>query len=541
MNAVGAQNGGRGYLELPYTLAQDSTLFLFLEQRSNEIWKRKLEWIAQKGGMALLNVHPDYINFEGENDPFLYSVEHYADFLKHVKCQYRGLYWNGLPIEVADHFADSHPYVRMERPSRNICMLAATHYDTDARVSRYARTLAARGDHVDVIACRPDDQPLRVVEQDGVTLHEITRVHEDRKRGPLSHLLMLLRFFVASARFIHKSHRKQPYDLIHVHNIPEWLVFAAWLPKRSRSRILLDIHDLVPELFLAKFKKGGSSVLGPILRAAERVSCEFADHVIISNHLWKFKLIERSVPKSKCSVFFNNIDLSIFYPRPRTREDDRKIVLFHGSLQWHQGLDIAIRAFAILLEKIPCAEFHVYGCGGEKNNLIQLSKELGLEEKVIFFPLVSANEIPQIIANADLGIVPKRVDSFGNEAYSTKIMEFMSQGVPVVISRTAIDCYYFNDQQVRFCESGNVEAFAAAMAEVLTDSAPREQMIRNSNAYVALNHWGTKKQEYLDLVDRLIESKSGGEASTEAGIAPVLSADSGDRSATEHLNGSPKF
>ena len=95
--------------------------------------------------------------------------------------------------------------------------------------------------------------------------------------------------------------------------------------------------------------------------------------------------------------------------------------------------------------------------------------------------------------------------SFGNEAYSTKIMEFMSQGVPAVISRTAIDSYYFDESQVRFCESENVESFASGIIEVLTDEGLRQRLVRNASAYVARNHWGRRKQEYLDLVDGLTD------------------------------------
>jgi glycosyltransferase involved in cell wall biosynthesis len=70
-----------------------------------------------------------------------------------------------------------------------------------------------------------------------------------------------------------------------------------------------------------------------------------------------------------------------------------------------------------------------------------------------------------------LGVVPKRADSFGNEAYSTKIMEFMSLGVPVIVSETKIDRYYFDDSVVRFFQSGNSDALADAMLEVMRGPA----------------------------------------------------------------------
>lgn len=91
-----------GFIELPYTLPQDHTLFLILGEKDCSIWKRKLDWIAENGGMALVNVHPDYMHFEKGGRPGLvYPASLYADFLNYVSARYRGSYWHALPKEVA--------------------------------------------------------------------------------------------------------------------------------------------------------------------------------------------------------------------------------------------------------------------------------------------------------------------------------------------------------------------------------------------------------------------------------------------------------
>jgi hypothetical protein len=96
------ETGGQRYVELPYTMVQDCTLFVMLEEKSNAIWKRKLEWIASRGGMALLNMHPDYAAFENKPPrPDEFSVAHYAEFLSWVKATYDGQYWHALPRDVA--------------------------------------------------------------------------------------------------------------------------------------------------------------------------------------------------------------------------------------------------------------------------------------------------------------------------------------------------------------------------------------------------------------------------------------------------------
>jgi glycosyltransferase involved in cell wall biosynthesis len=244
------------------------------------------------------------------------------------------------------------------------------------------------------------------------------------------------------------------------------------------------------------------------LRWVERVSAGVSDHVILANHLWLERYTARSAPAQKCSVFINHVDRQIFQPQARATRSGGPLILYPGGLQWHQGLDIAIRAFATLKRKLPDARFHIYGDGSSKCQLMALADELGLNESVKFFDPVSLRAIARVVADADLGVVPKRADSFGNEAYSTKIMEFMSLGVPVVVSGTRVDRHYFDESVVRFFESGNDKELAQAMYEVLTDSQLRESMVRNANEYVARHSWGRHKGGYLQLVDTLIARQS---------------------------------
>ncbi|MGB6222625.1 hypothetical protein [Haloferula sp.] len=95
-----------GYVELPYTLPQDSTIFLLLREESPDIWIKKLDWIAENGGMALINIHPDYIDFEckGETDSYHYPVRFIEEFLTHIEDRYAGEYWNPLAKDLAEWF-----------------------------------------------------------------------------------------------------------------------------------------------------------------------------------------------------------------------------------------------------------------------------------------------------------------------------------------------------------------------------------------------------------------------------------------------------
>jgi glycosyltransferase involved in cell wall biosynthesis len=395
------------------------------------------------------------------------------------------------------------------RATKRVCMVAYSFFENDNRVRRYAQSLARRGDHVEIVSLRKENAPSGSYDVDGITVFGIQKRLRNEK-GPLSYLTRQARFCVSAAALVARRHGRQPYDLIHVHNMPNFLTWAAWWPHRSGAKVILDIHDLVPELYASKFKIGENSAIVQALKRLERSCAGGVDHVIISNHLWFDKVTARSAPKEKCSVFVNHVDPAIFYRRQRTRKDDKFIIVFPGGLQWHQGVDLAIRALGLIRDKMPNAEFHIYGSGGCQPELESLVKELGLEKRVLFNGVRPLHEVAEIVANADLGVVPKRADGFGNEAYSTKIMEFMSQGVPVVLSKTKIDSFYFNDSQVRFFDSGNVEALADAILTVARNPELRESMIRNSLTYVEKNSWAVKEGEYLNLVDSLTRGRRNG-------------------------------
>jgi glycosyltransferase involved in cell wall biosynthesis len=494
---------GGGYTELPYTLVQDFNLFVTLREKDITIWKTKVDWIAERGGMVLLNTHPDYMCFDGTESRDEYPASRYEDFLRYVREKYDGQYWHALPREVARHYCTSNS-VESRNTRRRVCMLAYTFYEFDNRVRRYAETLAKRGDHVDVIALSGPyfQQPLEEI--NGVTVHRIQH-REYNESNKWTYASRLLRFLVKSSGYLARLHDSERYDVVHVHNIPDFLVFAAWYPKLRGAKLILDVHDIVPELFQNKFKTRLNSMYSWALKKVEKVSAQFVDHVIVSNDLWANTLMERSVPKEKCSVCLNHVDLSLFYRRRRARQDDRFIVLFPGSLQWHQGLDIAIEAFAQFKKQVPNSEFHLYSGSGEdqKAKLLALARKLGVGESVKSMGGIRLDEMPQVIADTDLGVVPKRADSFGNEAYSTKIMEFMSQGIPVVASRTKIDTYYYQEGTVHFFESGNSEDMARAMLDVYRDQQLRLTLAARGYEYSQQNSWDQKKQRYLDLIDSL--------------------------------------
>ena len=95
-------NGKKGYIELPYTLPQDFTLFVLFKQRDISIWVKKLDWLASHGGMVLMNVHPDYLNFSVPHQLENYPASYYRKFLEYILTEYKDMYWHALPKEMAE-------------------------------------------------------------------------------------------------------------------------------------------------------------------------------------------------------------------------------------------------------------------------------------------------------------------------------------------------------------------------------------------------------------------------------------------------------
>jgi glycosyltransferase involved in cell wall biosynthesis len=385
---------------------------------------------------------------------------------------------------------------------KRIAMVSYSFYESDNRVMRYAEALRERGDFVDVFSLAASDDAPRFEVLNGINVHRLqTRVRDEK--GKSAYFLRILRFLCVSFFSLSRRQLKKGYDVVHVHNIPDFLVFSALLPKLGGARIILDIHDILPEFFASKFDGGENSFYFHLLRWIERISCAFADHVIISNHLWLATITGRSVSPKKCSALINYVDQTVFYRRPRTRSDNRRILIFPGGLHWHQGLDIAIKAFKRIQPQFPQAEFHIYGGGPMKEKLVEMVRDLNLRDCVRFFDPLPLRQVADVIANADVGVVPKRADSFGNEAYSTKILEFMSQGIPVLASSTKVDRFYFSDSVLRFFPSGDDEALAVALSEVLSTPDVARALVRNADKFLEENNWSVKKREYFALVDNV--------------------------------------
>jgi glycosyltransferase involved in cell wall biosynthesis len=138
-----------------------------------------------------------------------------------------------------------------------------------------------------------------------------------------------------------------------------------------------------------------------------------------------------------------------------------------------------------------------------KTQLQALAQQLQLGPSVQWFDPLPLQEVARVMAEADLSVVPKLTDGFGDEAFSTKILEFMALGVPVVASLTRVDAHYFNRGGVQFFSPGDPSSMAQAMLTVLSQPNLQEQLVTEGWACVDRLGWLAHEGRYLDLVDRL--------------------------------------
>lgn len=387
-----------------------------------------------------------------------------------------------------------------------VCLVARRFYESNSHMQQFAKALVARGDTVDVVAARRRDLPGYEV-CDGVNVH---RIRERNIEDPrlLIYLFKLCVFMIHASLFVARRHLRLHYDLVHVQSIPDILVLSALVPKFFGTPVILDLRDLVPELYSIKFRPRNRVLTFKALVLLEKCSAAFADHVIVANPIWFERIAKRSASRSKCTMIWYCPDLAAFYPRPKRRQDRKFVILYPGTLSWHQGVDILVRAFPKIAAEIPEAELHIHGEGAAKEALADLAKQIGVAERVQFFDWVPTASLIERMAASDLAVVPKRTSGgFGNEAASTKIPEFMAMGIAVVAARTAVESLFFDDAQIRYFRSEDEDDLVRAVVSVYRDPKLRERLI-GAGIEAVKQADQSVKESYLHLVDSLVRPKA---------------------------------
>ncbi|MBK7631096.1 MAG: glycosyltransferase [Ignavibacteriales bacterium] len=504
------KDGKSGYVEMPYTLDQDFTLFILLKKTSYQIWIDKLNWIAENGGMALINVHPDYLNFENKTESEEYPVSYYSEFLAFIKKNYEGKYWNALPRDVARYFKDNYYQHLSENKGKALkngraLMVVYSYSPQDVRPRREAEALINAGYEVDMICLRLPDQP----KQENVYGVNVYRVNMSKSRSTKrKYITLYSKFFILAFIKLNKLFLKNSYDVIHVHNMPDFLVFLSVIPKIFGAKVVLDLHDPTPEMLITKFSEGDESRLTKLLKWQEKMSIKFSHSVITTNKSFVDRFVLRGCPPDKIKTVMNSPQESVFTKAALNSQNKSKenkfILMYHGLIVERYGLEDLVNAVKLLKNKIPEIELVIYGDGEYVPVLLKIIEEHRLNDTIKYFGTLSLEEIAEIIPSCDIGIIPNRLGPFTQINFPTRIFEYLHMKKPVIVPRTQGINDYFDEEAIFYFDAGNAESLANVIFNIYSDRVKAVEVVNKGYEIYQKHRWESQSKNLIKIYEELL-------------------------------------
>lgn len=385
-------------------------------------------------------------------------------------------------------------------------MIAYTNYAIDARVRREAETLASHGFQVRCLTTNNGSEPSRFV-LNGVEVRELG-VRKYRGKSTVAYVGSYLRFMLAASAACLRLLGTHELDIVHIHNIPDFLVLAGLLPRLFGRKVVLDIHDSVPETFATKFSS--RPIFKKLLCLEEKVSALVAHKVICVNHPQRDTLVARGIPKAKTFISMNMADPSIFKrpslePRAVTATDAFNLV-YHGTMAERLGVDLIIRAVALLRERIPRLRLNLWGHGDDLASFERLANELSVDDLVSFKPKgYPLHELPTHLSSMDLGVVGNRRSVACDLMLPVKLVEYVSLGIPAVVPRLKTIEHYFSDDMVAYYEPEDVQSLADAIDRLYSEPAARRLQAERANRFLHAHGWERQGAEFVAFYRQLLE------------------------------------
>lgn len=390
-----------------------------------------------------------------------------------------------------------------------VCMIVHKNYYHDVRVRRYAESLATMPAQVDVLCPRLDaTEPFDAGKHVRVFLIPVRHHDHGQLRYIFEYLLAFIFYFIRLTIL----HWKNRYDVIHIHNMPDFLTFAALIPKLMGVPLILDIHDPMPEVFLSKFAMRPNQFLLSLVRWQERLSCGLADKIITVNAVCEGNLRNRGVPAGKISVIHNYPNAAVFdrrhYPAEKKETKEFFTLIFPGTLAPRYGLDTAIRALPQIRAQIPNIRLLVF-CPNTpyKEELLELAAQLDVSPCVEILPVVLNQDLPLQLMQADVGIYPAHADVHMNLATPTKVLEYAAMGLPIISSRLRMVEEMFGESAILFFEPGNPVQFADCVLKLHREPELRRAL--SAKAYQVFQQklsWGCEFEIYRKMLARLVRT-----------------------------------
>jgi glycosyltransferase involved in cell wall biosynthesis len=287
------------------------------------------------------------------------------------------------------------------------------------------------------------------------------------------------------------------------------MVFASLPAKLLGAKVVLDVHDTMPELWQSKFGVSEHNILVRLAKLQEWVSCWFADRVVAVHEPHRRLLHGRGVAPWKTAVVMNVPDPTVFgsvlsHSDNHTEGSERPRLVYHGTITERLGLDIAIRAFKEVLDVVPGARFELYGTGEFASKVLCLIESLGVEKSVYFpnryFP---ATDMPMLLRGATLGVIPNRSDAATRYMLPVKLLEYAYLGIPAIVPKLKVIRHYFKDESVGYFTAGDVSSLRSVICALLADPHRRMTMGLNAQVFCQEYSWENMKASLFEVVDCL--------------------------------------
>lgn len=389
---------------------------------------------------------------------------------------------------------------------KRVCMVAYTRYPFDGRVRLEAESLVQWGHEVIFLVPKEGFKP-KTYTLAGVTVKELN-VRKIRDNNQLRYLFSYLIFLLFALGACTRLFLQSRIRVIHVHNMPNVLVFAAIIPRLLGCKVVLDIHDTVPETYAAKFGNVSRTLLW-FLRLEERLCCAMADRVICVNHVQREAVIERGVPAAKVITV---ITMPRFLSPAEIHSSDQNQVfrmVNHGTMSKRLGNDLILKAAVKLVQEIPGLELHIIGGGDNLDDMQQMTRSLELETTVHFHPGVPWDELAEKLKNMDVGIVANRVNVATQLMLPSKLIDYTVLGIPAIVPRLKAIEYYFSEDMVSYFEPENVDSMADAVMKLYRDRTRRERQARSARKFLDQNRWDGRNNGLRGLYENLFNGDAG--------------------------------
>jgi glycosyltransferase involved in cell wall biosynthesis len=402
-------------------------------------------------------------------------------------------------------------------------------YPWDPRPRRAAEALHRQGASVEVICLQEtDDQPRREVVH-GV---DITRIPLKRRRaGKISYIVQYGMFILLTGMILARRTLRRRFDLVHVHNMPDVLVFSSIISKLFGAKVILDLHDPMPELMMTIFGLGEKSFAVRLLKVLEKWSLRFADAVLTVNEACRQLFSSRSCVREKITVVMNSPDEEIFRWRdaaalPLAEPDISKpfILMYHGSLVERHGLDLAVTALRKIRKSIPRAELRVFGHATPfLTQVLESVRTESVSEAIRYLGPKNLEGIAAAIGDCDVGVISNRKSIFTELNTPTRIFEYLSQGKVVIAPRTPGILDYFGPQELVFFELGNAEDLAEKMEYVFRNPAEIVKLVERGQEVYRAHKWSREGLRFVDLAAGLLKVTGSAAHIQRRSLTPLVS------------------